>query len=84
MPTHPYNGSADPSIGLDKRDQKPAPTVGGGPPQLYREQPPGRDIAVWEDPCNFDHQIASQVPMDGQDLSVYKLLTSKGIQTFPK
>lgn len=47
----------------------------------YNNQPADRDRAIWTDPCNFDHNLAHYVPMDGLDATVWELFQNKVTKT---
>jgi hypothetical protein len=64
-------------FGLDPNATGYGSPVPENPNQEYNYPPSDRDHAVWEDPCNFDPNIAHRKPMDGLDATVWGLFHGK-------
>ena len=71
----PYKQGYD--KGLLQPDQKEGAPVPKSDTRYYNHQPADRDQVVWNDTCNFDHNLAHAVPLDGTETSVAELFKGK-------
>lgn len=66
-------------FGLDPRDSHVGPAPKARVGAEYKFSPGARDVAVWDDECNYDPGIASKVPLNGTESTAHKLALAKGI-----
>lgn len=68
------------TAGINPRQSHEGPRTPARQGAEYKFQPGDRDVAIWDDECNYDPGLSNFTPLNGCEATAYKLALEKGIR----